>query len=151
MTLDVRPARGDELLDVLRLLRQMNPEDQAPGTAAAVEKWRRIRAQAGRCVLVAVVDDAVVGTADCIVIENLTRGTRPYMLIENVVVDAARRRSGVGTALMRSAIERAADADCYKVQLLADDTPVNHGFYGSCGLRPDAQGFKQRLDSSLRA
>jgi GNAT superfamily N-acetyltransferase len=145
MTLVVRAARLEELGAVLGLLAQMNPEDPSLTVAEATETWREMREQPGRSVLVAVEEDRVIGTADCTVLANLTRGARPYMLIENVVVDAHHRRRGVGAGLLRAAIDQARDTGCYKVQLLADDTPANHHFYESCGLEPGAQGFKQRL------
>ncbi|HTE60957.1 MAG TPA: GNAT family N-acetyltransferase [Solirubrobacteraceae bacterium] len=145
MTAVVRAARPEELRDVLELLAELNPDDPRLSAAETARTWRRMREQPGRCVLVAVEDGRVIGTADCIVLENLTRSARPYMLVENVVVHADHRRRGTGAGLLRAAVERARSAACYKVQLLADDTPANHRFYESCGLQPTAQGFKQRL------
>jgi hypothetical protein len=77
MTPVVRAARPEELRDVLELLAQMNPDDPRLSAAQIARTWRQMREQPGRCVLVAVEDSRVIGTADCIVLENLTRGARP--------------------------------------------------------------------------
>jgi GNAT superfamily N-acetyltransferase len=112
VSLAIRVARPDELGFILGLLAQMNPDDVRPSADAAATTWQRMREQPGRCVLVAVDGDRVVGSADCMIIENLTRGARPYMLIENVVVDASHRRRLVGTKLLDTAVERARQAGC---------------------------------------
>ncbi len=92
-------------------------------------------------------DETAVGTATCVVVPNLTRGGRPYMLIENVVVSAAVRRRGVGRRLLDAALGLAVAAGCYKVQLLSNATRVEaHAFYEACGFRPLAQGYRMYLD-----
>lgn len=145
MGLEVRAARVEDLHTVLSLLRQMNCDDPPLAVADAERTWRQILDQPGRHVLIAVDEGSPIGTADCLVIPNLTRGARPYLLIENVVVDAQRRRDKVGTTLLCAALDLARREGCYKAHLLADDTPTNHQFYGSCGLEPTARGFKCRL------
>lgn len=89
----------------------------------------------------------VVGTVDCTVLPNLTRGTRPFMLVENVVVAAAHRRAGVGSALLEAAVRLAHQAGCYKVQLLSrTERDTAHAFYESRGFRAVAQGYRLYFD-----
>jgi GNAT superfamily N-acetyltransferase len=52
-----------------------------------------------------------------VIIPNLTRGVRPYGLIENVVTHPGHRRTGLGRAVLSAALETAWGADCYKVML----------------------------------
>ncbi len=61
----------------------------------------------------------MVGTVDCAILPNLTRGGRAFMVVENVVVASAARRGGVGAVLMDAAVTLARAAGCYKVQLLS--------------------------------
>ncbi|MEU8423186.1 GNAT family N-acetyltransferase [Micromonospora sp. NPDC048835] len=84
--------------------------------------WRDLHAQAGRRLLLAVAGETVVGTLDTLVAPNLTHGARPYMVVENVVVAAGWRRRGVARALMLAALDDAAAAGCYKVQLVSNAT-----------------------------
>jgi ribosomal protein S18 acetylase RimI-like enzyme len=140
----VRPATAADLPALLAVLAELHPDDPPPPDPLAV--WRAIEAQPGRTVLVAVHGDAVVGTVDCAVLPNLTRGGRPFMQVENVVVAAAARRAGVGRALLTSALAMAREARCYKVQLLSRiDREAAHALYADSGLRPTAAGYRAYL------
>jgi ribosomal protein S18 acetylase RimI-like enzyme len=89
----------------------------------------------------------VIGTVDCAALPNLTRGARPFMLVENVVVSGEYRRAGVGSALLEAAMRLARQAGCYKVQLLSRaERSAAHAFYESRGFRPVAQGYRRYLD-----
>jgi GNAT superfamily N-acetyltransferase len=88
-------------------------------------------------------DGRLVGTVDLLVVPNLTHRGRPWAVVENVVVIGNRRRSGVGTALMHEAIERAVHAGCYKVQLQsAKHRSGAHAFYRALGFEAVSEGFK---------
>jgi GNAT superfamily N-acetyltransferase len=52
-------------------------------------------------------------------VKNLTRGLRPYGIIENVVTRRDSRRKGYGTTVLHKAIEIAREKGCYKVILLS--------------------------------
>jgi GNAT superfamily N-acetyltransferase len=59
----------------------------------------------------------LVSSCTLAVIPNLTRGTRPYGVIENVVTHPEHRRIGWGHAVLQAALAIAWTADCYKVTL----------------------------------
>ena len=54
-----------------------------------------------------------------IIVPNLTRGGRPYALVENVVVHSQYQKMGVGRQMVTHAIAKAREANCYKVMLLS--------------------------------
>nr|WP_052478386.1 GNAT family N-acetyltransferase [Kibdelosporangium sp. MJ126-NF4]CEL18029.1 Acetyltransferase [Kibdelosporangium sp. MJ126-NF4]CTQ90743.1 Acetyltransferase [Kibdelosporangium sp. MJ126-NF4] len=142
----IRAATTKDLPAVLGLYAELHPDDPVPSTESAHQAWQVIQAQPGRAVLVAESDTALLGTADCMIQTNLTRGVRPLMLIENFVVTATARRTGIGAALLRSAVDMARSAGCYKVQLLSRATRTDaHAFYESQGLKPLAQGYRLYL------
>ncbi len=131
---------------MLDLYAELHPSDLPPSMQAALDVWRSIESQAGRTVLVAESAGTVVGTLDCAVLPNLTRGARPFALVENVVVTATHRRSGVGSALLEAAVSVARQAGCYKIQLLSRaERHVAHAFYESFGFRAVAQGYRLYL------
>ena len=146
---EVREAEDRDLDAVLHLYEQLAdgqdgsmPAD--PGGAAAI--LAEIRSVSGRALLVAVVDERVVGTADCLIVVNLTHAGRPWAIVENVVVDADTRRAGIGSALMGDVLQRAEEAGCYKVQLISrKDRPAAHDFYRSLQFEPSAEGFRRYL------
>jgi GNAT superfamily N-acetyltransferase len=148
----VREAEDCDLPRLLDLYDQLaegrdssRPADARHGVAIL----DAVRSVPGRALLVAVVADRVVGTADCLIVVNLTHAGRPWAIVENVVVDADARRDGVGSALMRDVLERAHRAGCYKVQLMSRaDRPGAHAFYRSLLFEPGAVGFRRYLDAS---
>ncbi|MEV5718856.1 GNAT family N-acetyltransferase [Amycolatopsis mediterranei] len=147
MTITTRAASEADVPALLALLGQLHPGDPAPSAHAAAEAWRAIEGQFGRVVLLAEADGVVVGTIDCATLPNLTRGARSFMLVENVVVAAEYRRSGVGAALIEAAFAIARQARCYKVQLLSrSGREAAHAFYESRGFRAVAQGYRVYLD-----
>ncbi|SCK35939.1 GNAT family N-acetyltransferase [Streptomyces sp. WMMB 322] len=148
MEITVRPAVGRDLASLLALYRELNPDDAPLSQESADAIWTGIAEQQGRTVLVAEVAGAVVGTADCMVLPNLTRGGRAILFVENVVVDGSSRRRGVGQRLMEATVHLGESAGCYKVQLLAADDEYVHTFYESCGFKPLAQGFRRYIEQN---
>lgn len=138
-----RPPRPPRTCPTCWVFADLHPGDPGLSPAAAEGVWRQITAQAGRTVLVAEADGVVAGTLDHTVLPNLTRGGRPFMLIENVVVGPAYRRRGLGRALLGSALATARAQGCYKAQLLSRmERGEAHRFYESLGFRAGAQGYR---------
>lgn len=114
-----RRARRDELDGLMALYRQLHPEDpDVPG-----EQLRRLWDEVCgddrlHCV---VVDEGGELVASCTlaVVKNLTRGLRPYGVIENVITRRDMRRRGYGTMALHKAIEIGRENGCYKVMLLS--------------------------------
>ena len=90
----------------------------------------------GLIILVAVLPDGrLVATCSLIIVPNLSRGARPYAIIENVVSDAAHRGQGHGRAVLQAAMRAAREAGCYKVApATGRPDPAIHRFYESAGL-----------------
>ena len=80
-------------------------------------------------------------------IKNLTRGARPYALIENVVTSADCRGQWYATALLQTAAECARAARCYKLMLMtgSKNEPTLR-FYERAGFNcSDKTGFVKWL------
>ncbi|MFA5892127.1 MAG: GNAT family N-acetyltransferase [Actinomycetota bacterium] len=97
--------------------------------------------------LVAREGDEVVGTALGIVCHELYGDCRPFMVIEDFVVDAGSRRFGVGGALMEELEAAAAARGCSQVILVTEAERTDAvGFYESLGFESGPyRGFKKRL------
>jgi GNAT superfamily N-acetyltransferase len=101
----------------------------------------------GRVLLVAVIDGDVVGTADLVILPNLSHGCRPYAVVENVVVDASSRSRGIGAALFGEIERRTAEAGCYKVELVSlNHRRRAHAFYERIGYSAVGRGFRRYGD-----
>ena len=133
----VRHIKADELGDLLDLYRHLHNNDAPLPEAEDLNRfWDEALANPMLHYLVAEADQRVVASCILAIIPNLTRGARPYGLIENVVTHEDYRRCGLGTAVLRHALKTAWDTDCYKVMLLTGSTdPGVHEFYQRAGFQ----------------
>lgn len=134
----IREAGPQDLVTVLALYRQLHPADPVSTDGSDRRAFEAILATPGLSLLLLEIEGAVVATTYLNVIPNLTRGASPYAVIENVVVDEARRGTGLGKALMAATLDAAWSAGCYKAMLQTGSrTPATHAFYRRCGFSPD--------------
>ena len=143
---DLRHATRDDLDALLALYAQLNPGDVAAPREQLAAILDRIVESDEFAVVVATLDGAVVATCYLNVIPNLTRGGAPYAIVENVVVDAAHRGTGLGQAVVRFALAQAWRRGCYKALLQTGvRDPAVHRFYESCGFSArEKTGFVAR-------
>jgi ribosomal protein S18 acetylase RimI-like enzyme len=69
------------------------------------------------------------------------------MVVEDVIVDKARRREGVGSALMCEVEKYAVERSCGYILFVTESERTDaQRFYESLGYKPDThKGFKKRL------
>jgi GNAT superfamily N-acetyltransferase len=146
----IRHASPSDLSALLSLYEELAGAKitAVPGDRASSEPLlTEILADPRRTLMVAVRDDQLVGTADLLIVPNLTHRGEPWAIVENVIVAGAARRAGVGRALMGRLIELAREAGCYKLQLVSGKHRSEaHAFYRSMGLDAMAEGFKIYFD-----
>ena len=115
----LREIEKAELSQLMRLYRILHPSDvPLPDRSVVEQRWSDIQADSAHTYFGAFVDDSLVSTCTLSVIPNLTRGCRPYGMIENVVTDPPFRRQGIGSAVLKHALRHAWKCECYKVMLL---------------------------------
>lgn len=130
----LRAALEADLPGLLALYAELNPED--PPVPDAIEVWQKMLVQPGLDVLVAEVGGMLAATCTLVQVPNLTRGARPFALLENVVTRSDFRRQGLGRMLVEEALRRAWRAGCYKVMLFTSARmPGSLEFYRSCGMQ----------------
>ena len=134
-----------ELMNLGRVLgraRRETPDDLEPYRRAL----RDIEDGSGG-VLVAELDGEVVGVCQLIVFRHLQARGGLCAEIESVHVHPAHRARGIGTTLMRAAIEQARALGCYRVQLTSNEVRHDaHRFYEGLRFTPSHRGFKLALD-----
>lgn len=131
----LRAATLADLPAVQSLYGTLHPDEPPVAPAEARGILQRIIDAPGTDVLVLEHEGVVVATACLVVVPNLSRGGRPWAVVENVAVDATVQRRGHGRRLVGDALQRAWDAGCYKVMLQTAATGEDvHAFYRACGL-----------------
>ncbi|HWJ70456.1 MAG TPA: GNAT family N-acetyltransferase [Sphingobium sp.] len=142
MSIILRSAVADDLPAMLALYRHLSPEDPPLPMEEAEPNWQALLASPLSDVLVAQVDGVVAATCLLLIVPNLTRGGRPFAMIENVVTDAAWRRRGLGSQLLALARERAQMARCYKIMLATGRTDAAVlRFYEQAGFTRGGKTF----------
>ena len=117
--LKFRTVRPDELSAILVLYQHLHETDiPMPGENVIRSVWDEIIHDPKIQLFVADFEDKLVSSCILTIIPNLTRGARPYGIIENVVTHAEYRRQGISTNLLRHTLQKAWEKDCYKVMLL---------------------------------
>jgi len=132
----VREIRADELDALLELYKHLHAKDDPLPPREQVRKvWEAMLVSPMMNCFVIEEDGRLASSCVLTVIPNLTRGARPYGLIENVVTHADYRRQGLGKAVLRHALEAAWREGCYKVMLLTGrKDPGVHRFYQGAGF-----------------
>ena len=141
----IRAAHAADLDCMLKLYQQLNPSDEEISLDLAASRLAAIKQIPGSAVLLGLLGDDLVASCTLIVIPNLTRGGKPYALIENVVTDARHRGQGYGTRILHAATEAAWDAGCYKVMLMTGSKqPSTLRIYENAGFEQTKTGFQRR-------
>jgi GNAT superfamily N-acetyltransferase len=144
MALTIRAAEVADTGALCRLIQQLTGEETTPEQAEAAIQC--IQGNPACSLLVAAEDGEVVGSLYLVVAPNLTHAGRPWCVIENMIVDQARRRRGIGRALMNSALEIARDAGCYKMFLGSNVKRADaHEFYRALGFHVHGPVFRMDL------
>jgi GNAT superfamily N-acetyltransferase len=147
MLATVRPAVTTDLDALLELYVQLSPGNAAIDRGSAAQGLARMLAHPGVSLLVAEIDGRVAGTVTLVLVPNLTHDARPWIQLENMVVDQSIRRGGVGRALISAAEQLAARTNAYKIQLQsADHRRGAHAFYQAAGFVPSSLGFRRYFD-----
>ena len=145
----IRAALPSDLEGLAALYPHLNPSDEEISLDLAASRLAAIKQIPGSAVLLGLLGDDLVASCTLIVIPNLTRGGKPYALIENVVTDARHRGQGYGTRILHAAAKAAWEAGCYKVMLLTGSKqPSTLKFYESAGFEQSKTGFQMRRISA---
>ena len=120
---------------------------ETPLPPAYLRAFDEIDADPNNELIVACIDDAVVGVLQLTIIPYLTHQGSRRALIEGVRVARAFRSAGIGKALFVWAIARARERGCRIVQLTTDKSrPDAKRFYEALGFVASHEGMKLRID-----
>lgn len=147
----VRSAATADLARLVELLAlggsrpgKEDPADLAAYAAALVE----ISCSPHNRVLVAEVDDEVLGACQVFAVRHLQEHGGLCAEIESMHVHPDHRGRGTGRVLLDHAVELARGWGCYRVQLTSNNVRTDaHRFYARAGFTASHQGFKLDLHS----
>jgi GNAT superfamily N-acetyltransferase len=135
--MNVRRARIDDLKRLLELYMDLHSTDEPLPAQPVLDKvWSDILSNPWQHVFLVEQDGQLVSSCVLQVVPNLTRGARPYGLIENVVTRKDKRGQGFGSQVLKAALDLAWEQGCYKVMLLTGrKDPEVFRFYENAGFK----------------
>lgn len=141
----IRNAGQQDVTALIELYQHLAPGDEKPELSLANDVFERFHAYAGSAIIVAEIDGALVASCTLVVVPNLTKGGKPYGLIENVVTHYDFRKRGLGKGILQFASHAAWEAGCYKVMLMTGSKkPETVAFYLAAGFEQSKTGFQKR-------
>lgn len=131
-----RALVAGDLDGLLALYGELHPADPRVPHERLASTFARMLATPSLVQLGVFIGGTLVSTAQMVLVDNLTRGARPYAIIENVGTLHAHKRRGHGALCIRALVERAWQEGCYKVSLTSGVSRAEeaHLFYDSLGF-----------------
>ena len=134
--IDIRHIDSNELEELLDLYSHLHRNDsKLVRDENLYTLWEEMLTDRNMHILVTEEDQKLVSSCVLAIIRNLTRGGRPYGIIENVVTHSGYRLKGHGKAIIQEALDIAWKNNCYKLMLMtgrSDDGTLK--FYETCGF-----------------
>jgi GNAT superfamily N-acetyltransferase len=144
--MNIREAANKDIPQLLELYKQLSfePEKYQKAPEADCRKMlKQMKKYPNASLLVAEEEEKIVGTTFLAILPGFSHGTRPFSIIEYVVVDEKVRSQGIGKALMEECKRLAKKAGCYKIMLASSKRRTRaHKFYRDMGFQEDALSFR---------
>ena len=136
-----------DLPDLARLYRQFRGEESCLEDMKIA--FRRLENDPDYTLLGVREAGRLVGSVMGILCQELYGRCRPFMVVEDLIVDQAHRRRGVGSELMRGIEQEALRHQCSYIMLVTDANRIEAlGFYEHLGYHPDRyRACKKYLDA----
>lgn len=151
MSLTYRKAVEADLPFIVKLLtedavRVTDDKPDEPFHPRYVAALNELSADPNQMMMVAVLDGEVVGTVQLTFIPGISSLGMKRCLVEAVHIAPAHRSKGLGTEMIRWAIEQGRERGCGMVQLTSNKKRLDaHRFYERLGFLKSHEGFKYYL------
>lgn len=141
--LSIREATREDVPEILTLYAQPDYDDgKVLKNADAAKIWERCAIYPYYKFFVATEGKEIVGVYALLVMDNLGHLGSPSAVVEGVAVSPRAQGVGVGSAMMRHALEHAAAKGCYKLALSSNEKRHRaHKFYEKLGFSRHGVSF----------
>ena len=151
MNLKFRQAAREDLPEIVRMLAddflgQTRERCENPLPESYIKAFEEIAADKNNELVIAEIDGAIVGTLQITFTPSISFQGGKRATVESVRVDEKYRGRGIGKELMKWAINRAREENCFAVQLTTNaDRADAHRFYENLGFNGSHLGMKLYL------
>ena len=141
----IRDMAAGDIPQLEKLYRQFWNEESSRETMTA--QFEELQTKGTHIFLSAMEKDKLVGSVMGVMCGELYGDGKPFLVLENMIVDKDYRHRGVGTALISELEKAAAHRNCSQVILVTEKNRVDAvRFYESAGYSSQTHvGFKKKL------
>jgi predicted N-acetyltransferase YhbS len=140
----INDINSADLPHLARLYEQLSGRQIDPNTMQGT--FEKIRDNDDYYLIGARVDNnLLVGTVMAVICHDLVKESRPFLIMENFVVDSGWHRRGVGSMLIGRVEAIATERNCIFVQFCSSSFRTGaHAFYEESGYNPgEVKGFRK--------
>ncbi len=147
MTMDIRKANRDDLESILAIYAEPDIDNgNILDQHSAEAMLDQMENYPNYTLYVTMIENKVVGSFALLIMDNLAHMGTPSAVVEDVVVHSKWRSRGIGSRMIRFAMEKAKDAKCYKLVLSCSiNRDRAHKFYKSLGFEKHGYSFLIRF------
>lgn len=141
----IREMISEDIPELAGLYKQF--WNEASCIESMYKQFEKLQKRGSHIFLSAVEDNILIGSVMGVICEELYGDCRPFLVLENMIVDKEYRNKGVGKALISELERIAKEKNCTQVILVTEENrPDACGFYESAGYSPVThKGFKKKL------
>ncbi|MCB8817491.1 GNAT family N-acetyltransferase [Desulfosporosinus shakirovi] len=141
----IRDMIAEDIPQIAVLYKQFWNEESS--VESMYENFSKFLEDDSYLLLSAVENNQLIGSVMGIICGELYGGCKPFMVLENMIVDNKYRNHGVGKALISELEKQATEKSCSQIILVTDTNRIDAcKFYESAGYNPDThKGYKKKL------
>ena len=141
----IREMAASDIPQLAELYKQFWNEDSCVKTMR--QKFDQYQKKGSHILLCATENKQLVGSVMGVICGELYGNCRPFLVLENMIIDQKYRNRGIGTELIAEMEKRASQRNCTQIILVTESDRVDAcKFYESVGYKPEThRGFKKKL------
>lgn len=140
----IRALSKDDIPQLAGLYFQFWEEDSDPEKMKSA--FDTITAAGSHILLCAKEGDRLIGSVMGVICAELYGDCRPFLVVENMIVDRNYRRKSIGNALLSELEQQAKARNCTQMILVTEtDRSDACSFYENYGFSKNTTGYKKKL------
>ena len=141
----IEKLKIEDVEDLLELYKKLTPFENS--LEKSIEIYKEMLQEEQYLIVVAKEDDKVIGSVLGVCCKSIAAGGKPFLVIEDVIVDNKVRGKGIGKKLMKTLDKFAKEKHClYTILVSSAYRKEAHKFYESLGFTEDVRGFRKMYD-----
>jgi len=141
----IREMVADDISELAKLYAQFWNEESCVETMH--RQFIKFQKNSSHILVSAIENNKLIGSVMGVICEELYGDCKPFLVLENMIVDKAYKNQGVGKALISELEKIATKKNCTQVILVTESNRIDAcKFYESAGYSPQThKGFKKKL------